>query len=247
MRSLPSLGGLALLCCAAAAAASTASAGNVTGGGGAEGQVVPSPSPGLRDQASSPFPKAAASTAQVPRTGPPRTTVRRTGATTLSAGSPEISSLGTSAQPAATSFPVRDLSPATASGNGHTPTTESPPSRPAPTTLGSTAGQPPTTSVVTTAQASSTPGTPITESPDRSSNSSSVPPTAPVTETPAPPPRGESQSFLVLWIFPRHFLFTHQPGHPGRFLPKSFPREDPSSSQNKPPITPNLKVFCPPT
>ncbi|XP_021016591.1 multiple epidermal growth factor-like domains protein 9 [Mus caroli] len=189
MRSLPSLGGLALLCCAAAAAASTASAGNVTGGGGAEGQVVPSPSPGLRDQASSPFPKAAAPTAQAPRTGPPRTTVvRKTGATTPSAGSPEIIPLRTSAQPAATPFPALDLSPATPSEDGHTPTTESPPSRPAPTTLASTVGQPPTTSVVTTAQASSTPGTPTAESPDRSSNSSRVPPTAPVTEAPTSPP-----------------------------------------------------------
>lgn len=70
MRSLPSLGGLALFCCAAAAAASAASAGNVTGGGGAEGQVVASPSPGLREQTSSPFSKAAAPTAQAPRTGP---------------------------------------------------------------------------------------------------------------------------------------------------------------------------------
>lgn len=189
MRSLPSLGGLALLCCAAAAAASTASAGNVTGGGGAEGQVVPSPSPGLRDQASSPFPKTAAPTAQAPRTGPPRTTVRKTGATTPSAGSPEIiPPLRTSAQPAATPFPALDLSPATPSEDGHTPTTESPPSRPSPTTLASTVGQPPTTSVVTTAQASSTPGTPTAESPDRSSNSSGVPPTAPVTEAPTSPP-----------------------------------------------------------
>lgn len=230
MRSLPSLGGLALLCCAAAAAASTASAGNVTGGSGAEGQVAPSPSPGLRDQASSPFPKAVAPTTQAPRTGPSRTTVRRTGAATPSAGSPEIIPLRTSAQPAATPIQVLDLSPATPSEDGRTPTTESPPSRPAPTTLASTAGQPPTTSVVTTAQASSTPGTPTAESPDRSGNSSRVPPTAPVTEAPAPPPPGESLRFLVLWTFPRHCLFTHQRRHPGHFLPKSFPREDPSSS-----------------
>lgn len=230
MRSLPSLGGLALLCCAAAAAASTASAGNVTGGSGAEGQVVPSPSPGLRDQASSPFPKTVGPTTQAPRTGPSRTTVRRTGAATPSAGSPEIIPLRTSAQPAATPIQVLDLSPATPSEDGRTPTTESPPSRPAPTTLASTAGQPPTTSVVTTAQASSTPGTPTAESPDRSGNSSRVPPTAPVTEAPAPPPAGESLRFLVLWTFPRHCLFTHQRRHPGHFLPKSFPREDPSSS-----------------
>lgn len=188
MRSLPSLGGLALFCCAAAAAASAASAGNVTGGGGAEGQVVASPSPGLREQASSPFSKAAAPTAQAPRTGPPRTTVHRTGAATPSAGSPETIPVRTSAQPAATLFPVVDLSSATPSEDGHTPTTEPLPSRPAPTTLASTAGQAPTTSVVTTAQASSTPGTPTAESPDRGRNSSRVPPTAPVTEAPTPPP-----------------------------------------------------------
>lgn len=188
MRSLPSLGGLALLCCAAAAAASAASAGNVTGGGGAEGQVVTSPSPGLRDQTSSPFSKAAAPTRQAPRTGPPRTTVHRTGAATPSAGSPETTSLRTSAQPATTLFPVLDLSPATPSEDGHTPTTEPLPSRPASTTLASTAGQAPTISVVTTVQASSTPGTPTAESPDRGRNSSRVPPTAPVTEAPTPPP-----------------------------------------------------------
>lgn len=188
MRSLPSLGGLALFCCAAAAAASAASAGNVTGGGGAEGQVVASPSPGLREQASSPFSKAAAPTAQAPRTGPPRTTVHRTGAATPSAGSPETIPLRNSAQPAATLFQVVDLSSATPSEDGHTPTTEPLPSRPAPTTLASTAGQAPTTSVVTTAQASSTPGTPTAESPDRGRNSSRVPPTAPVTEAPTPPP-----------------------------------------------------------
>lgn len=188
MRSLPSLGGLALFCCAAAAAASAASAGNVTGGGGAEGQVVASPSPGLREQASSPFSKAAAPTAQAPRTGPPRTTVYRTRAATPSAGSPETIPVRTSAQPAATLFPVVDLSSATPSEDGHTPTTEPLPSRPAPTTLASTTGQAPTTSVVTTAQASSTPGTPTAESSDRGRNSSRVPPTAPVTEAPTPPP-----------------------------------------------------------
>lgn len=228
MRSLPSLGGLALLCCAAAAAASTASAGNVTGGGGAEGQVVPSPSPGLRDQASSPFPKAAAPTAQAPRTGPPRTTVRKTGATTPSAGSPEIIPLRTGAQPAATPFPVLDLSPAipSPSEDGHTHTTESPPSRPAPTTttLASTVGQPPTTSVVTTAQASSTPGTPTAESPDRSSNSSRVPPTAPVTEAPTPPPPGESRRFLVLWTFPQALPIYTPASSPWPLLAQELPK-----------------------
>ncbi|XP_060237212.1 multiple epidermal growth factor-like domains protein 9 isoform X2 [Meriones unguiculatus] len=189
MRSLPSLGGLALLCCAAAAAASTAPAGNVTGGGGAEGQVVASPNPGLRDQASHPFPKAEAPTAQAPRTGPPRTTIRRTGAATPSAGYLETSPLRTTAGPAATPFPVLSPSPATPSEEGRTQATESPPSRPAPTTLASTAGQALTTSVVTTAQAPSTPGTTAAESQDSSSSgsSNSVPPTAPATEAPAPP------------------------------------------------------------
>ncbi|XP_055463514.1 multiple epidermal growth factor-like domains protein 9 isoform X1 [Psammomys obesus] len=187
MRSLPSLGGLALLCCAAAAAASTAPAGNVTGGGGAEGQVVASPNPGLRDQASHPFPKAEAPTAQAPRTGPPRTTILRTGAATPSTGYLETTPFRTTAGPAATPFPVLSPSPATPSEEGRTHATESPPSRPAPTTLASTAGQAPTTSVVTTAQAPSTPGTTAAESQDSSSSSNSVPPTAPATEAPAPP------------------------------------------------------------
>ncbi|XP_049983215.1 multiple epidermal growth factor-like domains protein 9, partial [Alexandromys fortis] len=187
MRSLPSLGGLALLCCAAAAAASAASAGNVTGGGGAEGQVVVSPTPGLRDQASHPFPKAAAPTAQAPRSGPPRNTVRRAGAATPPAGSPETTPLRPTAPPAATSFPVLGPSPATPSEEGRTPATQPPPSGPAPSTLESTAGQVPTTPIVTTAQAPSTAGTPTAES-WNSSRHSSVPPTAPATKAPAPPP-----------------------------------------------------------
>ncbi|XP_006996789.1 multiple epidermal growth factor-like domains protein 9 [Peromyscus maniculatus bairdii] len=193
MRSLPSLGGLALLCCAAAAAsaASTASAGNVTGGGGAEGQVVVSPTPGLRDQAGHPFPKAAAPTAQAPRSGPPRTPDRRAGAAIPSAGSPETTPLRTTARPAAATFPVLGPSPATPSEEAGTPAATQPPaSRPAPSTLESTAGQGPTTPLVTTAQAPSTPGTPTAQSPDSSSNSSSssVPRTTPATEAPAPPP-----------------------------------------------------------
>lgn len=50
MRSLPSLGGLALFCCAAAAAASAASAGNVTGGGGAEGRWSRRPALGFENR-----------------------------------------------------------------------------------------------------------------------------------------------------------------------------------------------------
>ncbi|XP_075800929.1 multiple epidermal growth factor-like domains protein 9 [Microtus pennsylvanicus] len=187
MRSLPSLGGLALLCCAAAAAASAASAGNVTSGGGAEGQVVVSPTPGLRDQDSHPFPKAAAPTAQAPRSGPPRSTVRRAGAATPPAGSPETTPLRPTAPPAATTSPVLGPSPATPSEEGRTPATQPPPSGPAPSTLESTAGQVPTTPIVTTAQAPSTAGTPTAQS-WNSSRHSSVPPTAPATEAPAPPP-----------------------------------------------------------
>ncbi|XP_051043996.1 multiple epidermal growth factor-like domains protein 9 isoform X2 [Phodopus roborovskii] len=185
MRSLPSLGGLALLCCAAAAAASAALAGNVTGGSGAEGQVVASPTSGLRDQASHPFPKAAAPTTQAPRSGPTRTTVGRAGTATPAAGSPETTPLRTTERPAATTFPVLGPSPATPSEEGRTPATEPPPSSPATSTLESTAGQAPTTPIVTTAQAPSTPWTPTAESRD---SSSGVPPTAPATEAPAPPP-----------------------------------------------------------
>lgn len=252
MRSLPSLGGLALLCCAAAAAASAASAGNVTGGGGAEGQVVVSPTPGLRDQTSHPFPKAAAPTAQAPRSGPPRNSVRRAGAATQPADSPETTPLRATAPPAATTFPVLGPSPATPSEEGRTPATEPPPSGPAPSTLESTTGQVPTTPIVITAQAPSTAGTPTAES-WNSSSLSSVPPTAPATEAPAPPPPGESRRLLALCPFPRHCPSSAQPLSPcsGHFVSYRLPgkiqapaKTQHQSSKSRKPFVPPHPVLC---
>ncbi|KAM6182800.1 multiple epidermal growth factor-like domains protein 9 [Erethizon dorsatum] len=187
MRSLPSLGGLALLCCAAAAAAA-ASAGNVTGGGGAEGQVDASPGPGLRGEPSYSFPEATAPTAQAPRTGAPRPTVRRPPAATSAARSPEITPLRVATGPALTTFqattsPEADL----------TPTTPRAPTSPAPTTLSTTTGPAPTTPAATTvleptAPSTPTPGLPSSSNSSSSSSSSSLPPTPPVTEVPSLPP-----------------------------------------------------------
>ncbi|XP_008831692.1 multiple epidermal growth factor-like domains protein 9 [Nannospalax galili] len=188
MRSLPSLGGLALLCCAAAAAAaSAASAGNVTGGGGAEGQVDASPGPGLRGEAGLPFPEATAPTAQAGRTSPPRSTPGRAPAATSGGGSPETTPLRTTAPAAASTFPATlGPPPAAPEERGRAPATSPPPTTPA-----SPAGPAPSTPGVTTAAASPAPGTPIVEPSSSSSGgggSSRVPPTAPATEAPAPPP-----------------------------------------------------------
>lgn len=247
MRSLPSLGGLALLCCAAAAAASAASAGNVTGGGGAEGQVVVSPTPGLRDQTSHPFPKAAAPTAQAPRSGPPRNSVRRAGAATQPADSPETTPLRPTAPPAATTFPVLGPSPATPSEEGRTPATEPPPSGPAPSTLESTTGQVPTTPIVIIAQAPSTAGTPTAES-WNSSSLSSVPPTAPATEAPTPPPPGESRRLLALCPFPRHCLSSAQPLSPcsGHFVSYRLPGKIQAPAKTQHQSSKSIKPFVPP-
>ncbi|KAF7468753.1 multiple epidermal growth factor-like domains protein 9 [Marmota monax] len=207
MRSLPSLGGLALLCCAAAAAAaSAASAGNVTGGGGAEGQVDASLGPGQRDEPSHPFPKATALWTQTPRTGPPRTTASRPLAATSSAQSPETTPLRATAGPAPTTFqaPLGPW-PTTPPEVERTPTTPRVPTRPAPTTFSTTTVLAPTTPVATTVLAPTTPGTPTLLFPTSSSGSSnssgggggggsssgsgsSVPPTPPATEAPSPPP-----------------------------------------------------------
>nr|XP_055207790.1 multiple epidermal growth factor-like domains protein 9 isoform X2 [Gorilla gorilla gorilla] len=189
MRSLPSLGGLALLCCAAAAAAvaSAASAGNVTGGGGAAGQVDASPGPGLRGEPSHPFPRATAPTAQAPRTGPPRATVHRPLAATSPAQSPETTPPWATAGPASTTFQAPlGPSPTTPPAAERTSTTSQAPTRPAPTTLSTTTGPAPTTPVATTVPAPTTPRTPTPDLP--SSSSSSVLPTPPATEAPSSPP-----------------------------------------------------------
>ncbi|XP_059513801.1 multiple epidermal growth factor-like domains protein 9 isoform X1 [Myotis daubentonii] len=189
MRSLPSLGGLALLCCAAAAAAAAASvtaAGNVTGGSGAAGQVDASPSPGLEGEPTHPFSKATATTAQTSRTGPPRTTVHRPLTATSSAGSPENPPLRATAGPALTTSPAplgpSSTAPAAAESTATTPRATT---GPAPTTLAAPTGPAPTTPAATTVPAPTTrrPPTPTPVVPR-----SRVPPTPPATEAPSPPP-----------------------------------------------------------
>ncbi|XP_012519901.1 PREDICTED: multiple epidermal growth factor-like domains protein 9 [Propithecus coquereli] len=185
MRSLRSLGGLALLCCAAAAAASAVSPENVTGGGGAAGQVDASPGPGLRGEPSYTFPKATAPTAQARRTGPPRTTVRRPLAASSSTQSLENTALRETAGPASTTFQAPlGPSPTTPSAVERTSATPPAPTRPAPTTLSTTTGPAPTTPVATTVPAPTTPRTPTPVLP----SSSSVLPTPPATKGPSPPP-----------------------------------------------------------
>ncbi|XP_053426771.1 multiple epidermal growth factor-like domains protein 9 [Nycticebus coucang] len=182
MRSLPSLGGLALLCCAAAAAAaaSASSAENVTGGGGAMGQVDASPGPGLRGEPNYTFPKATVPTAQARRTGPPRTTVRRPLAATSSAQSPETTPLRASAGPASTTLQA-PLGPS----QNTFPAAERPSATSlAPTTLSTTTVPAPTTPVATTDPVPTTPRTPTPVLP----RGSSVLPTPPATEAPSPPP-----------------------------------------------------------
>ncbi|XP_036185743.1 multiple epidermal growth factor-like domains protein 9 isoform X2 [Myotis myotis] len=189
MRSLPSLGGLALLCCAAAAAAAAASvtaAGNVTGGSGAAGQVDASPSPGLEGEPTHPFSKATATTAQTSRTGPPRTAVHRPLTATSSAGSPETPPLRATAGPALTTSPAplgpSSTAPAAAESTATTPRATT---GPAPTTLAAPTGPAPTTPAATTVPAPTTrrPPTPTPVVPR-----SRVPPTPPATEAPSPPP-----------------------------------------------------------
>ncbi|XP_004712612.1 multiple epidermal growth factor-like domains protein 9 [Echinops telfairi] len=186
MRSLPSLGGLALLCCAAATAAAAVlatSAGNVTGGGAAAGQVDASPGPGLWGEPSHPFSKAPTPTAQAPRTGPPRTTVRGPLAATSSAQSPETTARATvGSAPITSQTPLR-ASPTTPPPVKPTPT--HPRSSPAPTALSATAGPAPTTPLAPTVPA---PTTLQTEAPALQGDSSSVPPTPPATAAPSPPP-----------------------------------------------------------
>ncbi|XP_004423431.1 PREDICTED: multiple epidermal growth factor-like domains protein 9 [Ceratotherium simum simum] len=185
MRSLPSLGGLALLCCAAAAAASAASAGNVTGGGGAAGQVDASPGPGLGGEPSHPFSKATAPTTQAPRTGPPRATVHRPLAASSSAPFPETTPPRATAGPAPTTLSTTaGPAPTTPPAVERTQTTPRATTRPAPTTLSATPGPAPTTPVATTVPAPTTPRTPTRLPP----GSSSVPPTPPATEAPSSPP-----------------------------------------------------------
>ncbi|XP_036288727.1 multiple epidermal growth factor-like domains protein 9 isoform X1 [Pipistrellus kuhlii] len=186
MRSLPSLGGLALLCCAAAAAAaaSVTAAGNVTGGSGAAGQVDASPSPGLEGEPTPPFSKATATAAQTSRTGPPRATVHRPLTASSSAGSPETTPLRATAGPAPTTSPAPlGPSPAAPVAGESTATTPRPTTRPAPTTLSATTGPAPTSPVATTVPAPTTPPTPTPGVPR-----SSVPPTPPATAAPSLPP-----------------------------------------------------------
>ncbi|XP_059266911.1 multiple epidermal growth factor-like domains protein 9 [Mustela nigripes] len=189
MRSLPSLGVLALLCwaaaAAAAAAASATSAGNVTGGGGAAGQVDASPGPGLRGEPSRPFSKATTPTAQAPRTGAPRTTVHQPLAASSSAQSPETTPPRATAGPASTTFQAPlSPSPTAPPAADRTPTAPRATTRPAPTTLSTTTGPAPTTPVATTLPAPTTRLSPTPELP----GGSSVPPTPPATEAPSAPP-----------------------------------------------------------
>uniref|UniRef100_A0A8D1R935 Multiple epidermal growth factor-like domains protein 9 n=1 Tax=Sus scrofa TaxID=9823 RepID=A0A8D1R935_PIG len=188
MRSLPSLGGLALLCCAAAAAAASAtSAGNVTGGGGAAGQVDASPGPGLGVEPSHPFSKATAATAQTPRIGPHLTTVHRPLAASSSAQSPETTPHPATAGPTPTTFQTPlDTSLTPPPEVERTPTTPRATTRPAPTTVSTTTGPAPTAPIATTVSAPTTP--PIRTSVLPPGNSSSVPPTPPATEALSPPP-----------------------------------------------------------
>ncbi|XP_057578531.1 multiple epidermal growth factor-like domains protein 9 [Hippopotamus amphibius kiboko] len=178
MRSRPSLGGLALLCAAAAAAASATSAGNVSGGGGAAGQVDASPGPGLGGEPSHPFSEATASTAQAPRTGPPRAPVHRPLAASSTAWPPETTPAPATARPAPTTFRA-PLGPA--------PTTPRAATGPAPTTLSTTTGPAPTSPVATAVQAPTTPPIPTSVLPG-GGGGGSVPPTPPATQAPSPPP-----------------------------------------------------------
>ncbi|XP_007528999.2 multiple epidermal growth factor-like domains protein 9 [Erinaceus europaeus] len=194
MRSLPSLGGLALLCCAAAAAVSATSAGNVTGGGGAVGQVDASPAPGLGGEPSSLFSKATAPATKAPRGGPLRTIDPRPPAAIPSVQSPETTPPGPTAGPAPTaSLASPSPSPTTPRTAAHAPTTPREATRPAPTTVSTTTRLAPSTPAATTVPAPSTPLTPTSEPPSGSGNSSNssssnVPPTLPAAEAPSPPP-----------------------------------------------------------
>lgn len=194
MRSLPSLGGLALLCCAAAAAAAAAtatSAGNVTGGGGAAGQVDTSPGSGLGGEPTHPFSKATAPTSQTPRTEPPRATVHRPLTASSSAPSRETTPPRATSGPALTTLQA-PLGPSSTPPPAveRTPTTPRATTRPTPTTFPTTTGPAPTTPLATTVPALTTPHTPTRVLP----GSSRAPPTPPATAAPTPSPPGESQS-----------------------------------------------------
>ncbi|XP_037349249.1 multiple epidermal growth factor-like domains protein 9 [Talpa occidentalis] len=191
MRSLPSLGGLALLCCAAAAAASAASAGNVTGGGGAAGQVEASPGPGLGGEPGHPVPEAPAPTARAPRTGAPRAPAQRPLAASASAPLPETTRPRATAGPAPASVPAPPgPAPPTARTAERAPAAPRATAGPEPTTLSTTAGPAPTTPGAPTAPAPTAAPTPgrSSGSSGSSSSSSTFPPTPPATEAPSPPP-----------------------------------------------------------
>ncbi|XP_054980857.1 multiple epidermal growth factor-like domains protein 9 [Sorex araneus] len=208
MRSLPSLGGLALLCCCAAAAA----AGNVTG---AAGQVDATPGPAAGGEPSPPFSEATASPGLGPGSAAPRDPVQPPPAASSSPPSPETSPARPPARPAPTTLQTAPgLSPTTARGEERTPSTPratpratrtSPPTTtgPAPTTPAVTTGPAPTSPAAPTVPAPTTPLTPSPTLPSSSSSinsssnssssngsnsSSSVPPTGPATEPPSPAP-----------------------------------------------------------
>ncbi|KAM5299082.1 multiple epidermal growth factor-like domains protein 9 [Ctenodactylus gundi] len=186
MRSLPSLGGLALLCCAVVAAAS---AGNVTSGGGAEGQVDATPGPGLRGEPQHLSPPATAPSAPGPTTGPPRPAARRPPAVTSSAPSPETP-LAATAGPAPTSVQV-PLSPSAGASRerDRAPASSGAPTGPPPTPLSATTVPAPTTPGAATVLAPPAPWTRTpTPTPTPPSSDGSLPPTSPATEAPSPPP-----------------------------------------------------------
>lgn len=258
MRSLPSLGGLALLCCAAAAAAAAAtatSAGNVTGGGGAAGQVDTSPGSGLGGEPTHPFSKATAPTSQTPRTEPPRATVHRPLTASSSAPSRETTPPRATSGPALTTLQA-PLGPSSTPPPAveRTPTTPRATTRPTPTTFPTTTGPAPTTPLGTTVPALTTPHAPTRVLP----GSSRAPPTPPATAAPTPSPPGESQLFFARQDLPQRLpILTPAPDFEGwalgwnrLFLAPKSPRISTlkgswdQAPANLPPHPPVWKVFC---
>lgn len=171
MKSLPSLGGLALLCCAAAAAASAAAARNVTGGPGAAAQVDASPAPGWRGEPTRAF---------SPEPAAPRATARRALAASSAAPSAEPSApRAATAGPAVTAGPAPlGPAPATVPAEERAATTARATSGPSPAPLPAGTGPAPTAPGATSGPAPATPGSPTGALP----RGSSAPPAPPPAE-----------------------------------------------------------------